>query len=106
MYLDTADNFPASNPDANKCTADDGGEKGALDDDDMIKTPGSLCDAEQEIEAAVVLADGFEDGCTVEHTVMISCTWDSSGEMGVGREADPSDTIADGIDRFLKCTAK
>ena len=111
---DRADNYlAADNPDANKCTAADGGTAVVYndDDDETVKTTGSLCDAEGvEIETSVTYTDNFGDQeCSVTVSYTLTCDWDASGETGVRRgvlAAVASDGLNGGTaeERFLSCT--
>ena len=83
-----------------KCSEDDGG-----DDDTDDNT---LCDAEWSYDAEILFASGTF-GCTTTRMVTVTCEWDASGEMSVGRNRAPNHFIALGDDKnignFLKCTA-
>jgi hypothetical protein len=113
---DVADNYPETNTDARKCSADDGGAAVVYNDNETktVKTTGSLCDAEDvEIETSVVYTDHFGDqACSVTKTYALTCQWDASGERGVRRGVDAA-TAAGGLNgdagvagseaRFLSC---
>lgn len=109
---DVADNYPATNTDAQKCSAADGGTAVVSNADDTVKTVGTLCDAEDvEIETSVTYTDNFGDqACSVTVSYTLTCDWDASGEMGVRRGVTAPDATtglaADGTNeaRFLSCT--
>ena len=83
-----------------KCGEDDGG-----DDDGDENT---LCDAEWSYDAEILFASG-SFGCTTTRTVTVTCEWDASGGISVGRNRAPDHFIALGdnknIGNFIKCEA-
>ena len=83
-----------------KCSEDDGGDDDADDN--------TLCDAEWSYDAEILFASGTF-GCTTTRMVTVTCEWDASGEMSVGRNRAPNHFIATGdnknIGNFLKCEA-
>ena len=83
-----------------KCSEDDGGDDDADDN--------TLCDAEWSYDAEILFAAGTF-GCTTTRMVTVTCEWDASGEMSVGRNRAPNHFIATGgnknIGNFLKCSA-
>ena len=101
---DAAANF-VGNADV-KCSTDDGGKAKTGAD----KTDGSACDVEDvEIETEVTFTDNFGDhACSVTRTYTITCDWDASGEVGVGRAATPADmltgnNVTNNAGMFLTC---
>ena len=83
-----------------KCGEGDSGDDDADDN--------TLCDAEWSYDAEILFASGTF-GCTTTRMVTITCEWDASGEMSVGRNRAPNHFIALGDDKnignFLKCEA-
>ena len=86
-----------------KCDEVDGGDDDADDN--------TLCDAEWEYDAEILFASGTF-GCTTTRMVTVTCEWDASGEMSVGRNRAPNHframdvgTDAANAGNFIKCTA-
>ena len=83
-----------------KCSEDDGGDDDADDN--------TLCDAEWSYDAEILFASGTF-GCTTTRMVTVTCEWDASGEMSVGRNRAPNHFFPTGDDsnlgNFIKCEA-
>ena len=81
------------------CDEGDGGDDDADDN--------TSCDAEWTYDGELLFASG-SFGCTTTRTVAVTCEWDASGEMKVGRNRAPDHFIAGGDDsnlaNFIKCT--
>jgi len=72
-----------------KCGEDDGGDDDADDN--------TLCDAEWSYDAEILFASGTF-GSTTTRMVTITCEWDASGEMSVGRNRAPDHFVAFHLD--------